>query len=153
MSNYAELRTRLVKALAKFIAGDQAAKSISLQVEGQRKGTGLAGLMPSWGREWVDVRSAVPIISGYPSVEEAEELLAKFLGVLMEPKPLLTENCTEVSVLDNALIGFNDEMTRLAENDSDRLKDESLAVIRIQVDQLRRTIGQVLHVTPTRKAR
>lgn len=65
-----------IKALAKFMAGNAAAKSIAAQVEGK---TSPHPLKPSWAKEWSEVRNAGPML-GWASVEETEEKLRKFLG-------------------------------------------------------------------------
>lgn len=56
-----------IKALAKFLVEDQAYQSIRL-------GTGNAD-----AKKWAELRNATPLF-GYPTLEEAEEILIKFLG-------------------------------------------------------------------------
>lgn len=63
-------RKAFVKELAKFLVGDQASKSISLEARGQLTG--------EWARAWADLRQRTPL-SGYPTVEEAERTLSDFL--------------------------------------------------------------------------
>jgi hypothetical protein len=67
-------RGAFVKALAEFLAGNQAAKSISLQVECESK-------LPrpvNWAQEWAKLRGTTPLF-GYPSVDEAEKEIRRFL--------------------------------------------------------------------------
>lgn len=68
-----ERRSQFVKALAEYLAGNQAGKSIMLQVEVQ----GGRAIVP-WAQEWAAVRNATPLM-GYPTVAEAEKELARFL--------------------------------------------------------------------------
>lgn len=63
-------KKRLVSALAQFCAGNQVAKSISLQ---------MCPSIAGYEKDWVAVRGAIPTISGYPTVKEAEEAIEKFL--------------------------------------------------------------------------
>jgi len=59
-------KREFTKVLAGFLAGDQVAKSIWLQM-----GKPLA-------QEWANLRASTPL-SGYPTVKEAEQLLKEFL--------------------------------------------------------------------------
>jgi len=59
-------RRRFVKKLAEFLVKDQARKSIEL------------GMNKSSAVEWSELRNTTPLM-GYPTVEEAEETLAKWL--------------------------------------------------------------------------
>lgn len=63
-------KARFIKALAKFLAGDQAKKSIMLGMPG--------GLAHSLVQEWADLRNATPLF-GYQTVEESEKILTKWL--------------------------------------------------------------------------
>jgi len=69
MSNNSRLekKRRFIRALAEFLAGDQARKSIELQMGKDH------------AKEWAALRSACPL-HGYPTVEEAEQELTEFLG-------------------------------------------------------------------------
>lgn len=68
-----ERRARFIKALAKFLAGDQAKKSILLD---PRMSTSLAY---SLAQEWAELRNSSPL-RGYGTVEEAEKQLAEWLS-------------------------------------------------------------------------
>lgn len=61
------MKQRFYKALAKYLVGDQASQSI--------------GLERGWpeAQIWAEVRNATPL-HGYPTVEEAEKILAEWLG-------------------------------------------------------------------------
>jgi hypothetical protein len=65
----AERKREFVRALAEYLAGNQAGKSILLQ---------MGGMAGEFAREWAKVRAASPL-DGYPTVEEAEEILTAFL--------------------------------------------------------------------------
>lgn len=56
-----------IKELAVFLVGDQVRKSIELQMGKQS------------AKEWADLRGKTPLF-GYPTVDEAEKILDKFLG-------------------------------------------------------------------------
>ena len=56
-----------IRKLAEYLVGDQVYKSILLEM-----GTSEA-------RQWAELRGATPL-GGYPTVEEAEDQLAKFLA-------------------------------------------------------------------------
>jgi hypothetical protein len=64
---HAERRAIFIKKLARYLVGDQARKSIELQMGKQD------------AKEWADIRGATPLF-GYPTVEEAEKKLTEFLG-------------------------------------------------------------------------
>jgi len=68
-------KLEFIRTLAKFLAGDQAAKSISLKVEATRE-PGFT--TPKWASEWAELRHSTPLF-GYPTVEEAERTLKEFL--------------------------------------------------------------------------
>ncbi len=57
-----------VKVLAEYLAGDQARKSIELQMGKES------------AQEWAKLRNATPLF-GWQTVEEAEVALSKFLGI------------------------------------------------------------------------
>ena len=65
-------KAEFIAALAKYLVEDQARKSIELQM-GQES-----------AKEWAHLRSLTPL-SGYPSVEEAQEELEDFLGAKKGP--------------------------------------------------------------------
>lgn len=67
-----ERRSRFVKALAEYLAGNQAGKSIALEMAAR-----VPPIIP-WAKEWAEVRSASPLM-GYPTVAEAEKELVRFL--------------------------------------------------------------------------
>jgi len=56
-----------IKQLAIFLAGNQAKKSIELQIGKES------------AKEWKELRSKTPLF-GYPTIEEAEEILTDFLA-------------------------------------------------------------------------
>lgn len=62
-----------IRELAEFLVDNQAGKSISLQVEGERPS------ILKWPLLWQRLRGATPLF-GYPTVEEAEKELTEFLG-------------------------------------------------------------------------
>jgi hypothetical protein len=68
-----ERKANFIKSLAKFLAGDQAKKGIMLdpRMEGS-PGHSLA-------KEWAELRSWSPLF-GYPTVDEAEKMLTKWLS-------------------------------------------------------------------------
>lgn len=59
-------RDLFIRALAEYLAGDQALKSIELEMG-----------KPS-AKEWAKLRNWSPLF-GYPTVEEAEKQLSEFL--------------------------------------------------------------------------
>lgn len=59
-----------IKALAKFLAGDQAKKGIMLQMPN--------AVAYSVVSEWAELRGCTPLF-GYQTVEEAEKILTKWL--------------------------------------------------------------------------
>lgn len=63
-----ERKRNFIKALAKFLVGNEGRKSIELQM-----GKELA-------KEWAELRGATPLHGYYPDVEEAERELEEFLG-------------------------------------------------------------------------
>ena len=67
-------RTQFIKALAAFLADNQAGKSIAIELE--TKFPPVHRIM--WAQEWAKLRGATPLF-GYPTVEEAERTLAEFL--------------------------------------------------------------------------
>lgn len=56
-----------IRALAEYLVGDQTRLSIELEMGKPH------------AREWATLRSKTPLI-GYPTVDEAEQVLADFLG-------------------------------------------------------------------------
>ena len=60
-------KAAFVRALAEYLAGDQAHMSILLQMQKPEAAA------------WAKLRGFTPLC-GYPTVEEAEATLAKFLG-------------------------------------------------------------------------
>lgn len=60
-------KVEFIKKLARYLAGNQAQKSIELQM-----GKDSA-------KEWAELRSTTPLV-GYPTVEEAEHVLTHFLA-------------------------------------------------------------------------
>lgn len=59
-------KAQFIHELAKYLVGDQAKKSIELQMGKES------------AKQWAKLRSATPLF-GYPTVEEAEAELTKFL--------------------------------------------------------------------------
>ena len=59
-------KERFIKALAKYLVGNQAEMSIKLQMGKPEAKT------------WAEMRSATPL-QGYPTVDEAEEVLERWL--------------------------------------------------------------------------
>lgn len=74
-----ERKRRFVKALAQFLVGLQAGKSIALELEQKRIDAGIPPIVP-WAGEWAALRQATPLF-GYPTMDEAEEALSEFLGI------------------------------------------------------------------------
>lgn len=73
-----EQKTVFVKALAKFLVGKQVSKSIALQRA--RELATESSILPNWPAEWAELRGTVPTLFGYPTVEEAERQIEKFLS-------------------------------------------------------------------------
>ncbi len=71
MSNL-ERKKRFIKELASFLVGNEAGKSVMLQMEHSRQ-----PIIP-FAKEWASLRSTTPLM-GYLSVEEAEKQLQDFL--------------------------------------------------------------------------
>ena len=67
MKDRLERKKLFIKQLAVFLVGDQAMKSIELEMG-----------RPS-AVQWSRLRGAAPL-HGYPTLEEAEEILTEFLG-------------------------------------------------------------------------
>lgn len=61
-------KQRFIRALAAYLSSDLARKSIELQMG-----------KPS-AKEWASLRSETPL-HGYQTIDEAEQVLGKFLGV------------------------------------------------------------------------
>ena len=70
-----ERKKQLITALAIYLAQNQAAKSIALELE--HKKPPLPG-MPLWASEWAKIHSIVNL-RGYASVQEAIETLEEIL--------------------------------------------------------------------------
>ena len=70
----ADRKAKFIRALAEFLSGDSAAKSIALEMEAKHP----PSLRPAWVKEWAKLRSATPLF-GYQPVEEAEKVLTEFL--------------------------------------------------------------------------
>jgi hypothetical protein len=64
-------KQRFIIKLAEFLVADQAAKGIALSFE--------SGAPVKWASEWAALRNETPLC-GYPTVEEAVEILTDFLG-------------------------------------------------------------------------
>lgn len=62
-----EKKKRFIRALAEYLAGEQARMSIGLQL-------GKAD-----AQQWAKLRQETPLF-GYPTVDEAEETLTEFLA-------------------------------------------------------------------------
>lgn len=60
-------KKEFIRVLAKFLAGDEARKSIELQM-----GKQLA-------KEWAELRNATPLFGYYPDIEKAVKELEEFL--------------------------------------------------------------------------
>ena len=65
-----EMKKRFLHQLAVFLVGDQAKKSILLE---------MPTMVRDLAEEWAALRDETPLF-GYPTVEEAEEILTEFLG-------------------------------------------------------------------------
>lgn len=61
-----EAKERFIRQLAQFLAGNQARKSIELEMGKES------------AKEWAALRATTPLF-GYPSVDEAEATLREFL--------------------------------------------------------------------------
>ena len=66
-------KAEFIRKLAGYLVGNQAGKSISLEMEQKRSP------VVEWAKEWAEVRGASPVF-GYLSLEEAEAALWEFLG-------------------------------------------------------------------------
>lgn len=68
-----ERKKLFIRSLAEFLVGNQAGKSIALEIE--------AKTCPiiTWAQEWAKLRGTTTLF-GYPSVDEAEKQLKEFLG-------------------------------------------------------------------------
>lgn len=67
-----EKKREFIRALAKFLVGDQAKKSLLL--DPRMAGSPFSSLV----KEWAELRGTTPLF-GYPTLSEAEELLEEFL--------------------------------------------------------------------------
>ena len=63
-----ERKQAFIKQLAIYLVGDQAHKSIELQMRKES------------AQQWADLRGKTPLF-GYPTVEEAEQILTEFLDL------------------------------------------------------------------------
>jgi hypothetical protein len=70
-----EKKKKFIHELAVFLVGNEATKSVCLEIELGRKDDRL----PKWAHEWSNLRSSTPL-SGWMSIEEAEVVLNEFLG-------------------------------------------------------------------------
>ena len=61
-----------IDALAEFLVGDQAGKSIALEVEAK------VSPIIRWASAWAKLRNATPLF-GYPTLEEAKKTLTEWL--------------------------------------------------------------------------
>jgi hypothetical protein len=66
-------KAEFIRKLAGYLVGNQAGKSIALEMEQKRVP------VVEWAKEWAEVRNASPVF-GYLSPEEAETALWEFLG-------------------------------------------------------------------------
>lgn len=66
-------KKQFILRLAEYLVENQAGKSIALTME-------PSNAPVKWATEWSRVRTASPVRSGYPTLEEAVEDLTKFLG-------------------------------------------------------------------------
>lgn len=62
-----ERKTAFIRALAEFLAGDSARKSIELEMGKQS------------AKEWAALRGACPVARGWQSVDETESALVEWL--------------------------------------------------------------------------
>jgi len=67
-------KAQFIRQLAEFLVGNQAGKSICLQMDQMRPENGV----PRLATEWAALRAKTPLF-GYPSIEEAEKTLTDFL--------------------------------------------------------------------------
>jgi hypothetical protein len=74
MTKRLERIDKLLHALAEYLAGDQAAKSIILELERDAQPIGHR-----WAEEWANLRDASGLI-GWPTVEDAYQHLRDLLG-------------------------------------------------------------------------
>lgn len=72
----AERKTAFIRQLADFLAGNQAAKGIALQMDMMRP---AGDRRPLLAKEWAELRGKSPLM-GYPTVDEAVEQLTRFLA-------------------------------------------------------------------------
>ena len=63
-----ERKKEFIRALAEFLAGNEAKKSIELQMGNQ------------WAKDWAKLRDAAPLFGYYPDIEKAVKELEEFLG-------------------------------------------------------------------------
>lgn len=68
-------KARFIRTLAEFLAGNQAGKSIELEMEVRSP---RPEPLTSWAKEWGKLRGASSLC-GYPTVDEAEKTLTEFL--------------------------------------------------------------------------
>ena len=66
-------KKQFILRLAEYLVENQAGKGIALSIES-------ASAPIKWASEWSRVRSASPVRSGYPTIEEAVKDLTDFLG-------------------------------------------------------------------------
>lgn len=71
----AERKARFIRALTEFLVGNQAGKSIALEMETRSP---RPAPLTAWAHEWAKLRGATPLF-GYPTAEEAEQALTEFL--------------------------------------------------------------------------
>lgn len=69
-------KKEFIKQLASFLVGNQAGKSIALEVEARSISSQLPG--PFLATEWAALRNASPVF-GYATHEEAVKQLTEFL--------------------------------------------------------------------------
>jgi len=72
MLNHDQQRKSFIHELAVYLADNQAAKGIAIQME-------RPAAPVKWASEWAKVRGASPIF-GYPTVEETEKQLTDFFN-------------------------------------------------------------------------
>lgn len=73
-AEYIRARAPFVRELARYLVAEQTKKSIGLQMGREES------------KEWVRLRQTVTPLFGYPTVAEAEEKIAKWLGLHPLPK-------------------------------------------------------------------
>jgi len=71
-----ERKKEFIRRLAKFCVGNQAGKSILLEMETR---VPKPSPMPSLAKEWATLRHATPL-QGYPTYDEAVKVLGEFLA-------------------------------------------------------------------------